>query len=142
MYKAQAKAQLGSVNAKNIKLHDFISRMDLAYAVADIVISRAGASSISELCITGKPSILVPSPNVAEDHQTKNALSLVHKNAAILVADSDANDKLIETALQLTENSLMCTELAKNISKLALHNASENIAKKILEIVTENKNVL
>jgi len=139
LYKARANIQLHSANAENIKLHDFISRMDLAYAVADIVISRAGASSISELCITGKPSILVPSPNVAEDHQTKNAQALVDKNAAILVADSEANDKLIDTALQLAKDGTRQKELADNISKLALHNSSEKIAKKILEIVSENK---
>jgi UDP-N-acetylglucosamine--N-acetylmuramyl-(pentapeptide) pyrophosphoryl-undecaprenol N-acetylglucosamine transferase len=139
VYKEQAKVQLDSAKCDNIKLFDFISRMDLAFAVADIVISRAGAGSISELCITGKPSILVPSPNVSEDHQTKNAQLLVRKNSAWLIDDSEANEKLIDVALLLANDKEQRAILAENISKLALHNASENIGKKILEIISENK---
>jgi UDP-N-acetylglucosamine--N-acetylmuramyl-(pentapeptide) pyrophosphoryl-undecaprenol N-acetylglucosamine transferase len=140
MYHSQAKTQLDSVKSENIKLYDFISRMDLAYAVADIVISRAGASSISELCITGKPSILVPSPNVAEDHQTKNADALVKKNAAIMITDSDANEKLIDFVIQLANDEKLRITLSENISKLAMYKASEKIGKKILDIISENQN--
>jgi UDP-N-acetylglucosamine--N-acetylmuramyl-(pentapeptide) pyrophosphoryl-undecaprenol N-acetylglucosamine transferase len=134
-YHANAKIVLESSGFKNIKLHDFISRMDLAYAAADIVISRAGASSISELCIAAKPAILVPSPNVAEDHQTKNANALVNRNAAIMVTDVEAMDNLVPKALELASDFERQRELAFNISKLALNHSAENIAKTILEIL-------
>jgi UDP-N-acetylglucosamine--N-acetylmuramyl-(pentapeptide) pyrophosphoryl-undecaprenol N-acetylglucosamine transferase len=134
-YFADAKQILETSGFKNIKLFDFISRMDLAYAAADIVISRAGASSISELCIAAKPAILVPSPNVAEDHQTKNASALVIKDAAIMVYDVEAKDSLVKKALELASDVELQKKLAINISSMALHHSAENIAKTILEIV-------
>jgi len=138
-YYVNAKLILETSGFENIKLYDFISRMDLAYAAADIVISRAGASSISELCITAKPAILVPSPNVAEDHQSKNAMALVNKNAAVLITDAEAQKKLVSQAIELAENKELQKILADNISRLALHNSAENIAKEILEIVKNKK---
>lgn len=113
---------------------EFISRMDLAYAAADIVISRAGASSISELCNIGMPSILVPSPNVAEDHQTKNAMALVNKNAALLVKDSEAHHQLVETAIGLLGNNAQQVTLTNNISQMAFHNSANVIAREVLKL--------
>lgn len=134
-YFADAKQILETSGFKNIKLFDFISRMDLAYAAADIVISRAGASSISELCIAAKPAILIPSPNVAEDHQTKNASALVIKDAAIMVYDVEAKNNLVKKALELASDVELQKKLALNISNMALHHSAENIAKTILKIV-------
>lgn len=102
----------------NIHLHQFISHMNCAYAAADLIISRAGALSVSELSIVGKPVILVPSPNVSEDHQTKNAMALVEKNAALLVRDSDARKELVERALQLINDNERCQQLSNDIKKL------------------------
>jgi UDP-N-acetylglucosamine--N-acetylmuramyl-(pentapeptide) pyrophosphoryl-undecaprenol N-acetylglucosamine transferase len=109
--------------------------MDLAYAAADVIISRAGAIAVSELCIIGKPVILVPSPNVAEDHQTKNALALVDKNAAILVKDNEAEEKLIETVVTLIEDTTKQNLLKENCVKLGIPNAAERIVTTIKEIV-------
>ena len=108
--------------------------MDYAFAAADVVISRAGASSVSELALVAKPSILVPSPNVAEDHQTKNAMSLVKKNAAILVTDADATSKLIAEAIALINDQVKQNTLTENISKLALTNSAEVIAEEVYGI--------
>lgn len=113
---------------------DFVSQMPLAYALADLVISRAGASSISELCLLGKPSILVPSPNVAEDHQTHNAMALVKKDAAVLVKDSDAKDALIATALPLIKDDKQLESLHKNILKLALPDSAKHIAQEVMKL--------
>ncbi len=118
-----------------VKLYEFISRMDLAYTVADVIVSRAGAGTISELCIVGKPVILIPSPNVAEDHQTKNAISLVHKNAAIMITDDEAITKLVNMALGLIQNENKQKELSLNIAKLALPNAAEQIVDEIEKIL-------
>jgi len=115
----------------NIHLTEFISRMDLAYLAADLVISRAGAGSISEFCLLGKPVILVPSPNVAEDHQTKNAQALVRKNAAILIPDKDAVEQLIPEALKIVHNDTKLQELSANILKLALPDAADKIVDEI-----------
>lgn len=136
-YHKDATKQLEEAGIKNVKLLDFISRMDLAYKAADIVISRAGASSISELCIVAKPSILVPSPNVAEDHQTKNAKALENKDAAILITDIEAREKLVSKALELAENNEQQKELSVNIKKLALPGSAEIIADAILELVNK-----
>jgi UDP-N-acetylglucosamine--N-acetylmuramyl-(pentapeptide) pyrophosphoryl-undecaprenol N-acetylglucosamine transferase len=111
---------------------EFIARMDYAYALADLVISRAGACSISELCLVAKPAILVPSPNVTEDHQTKNAMALVNSNAAILVKDAEAPEKLVSTALELIKNDLKLSELSKNIEKLAEKNSADRIVDEIV----------
>lgn len=118
--------------SKEIKIHQFIKEMSVAYAAADIIISRAGALSISELCIIGKPTILIPSPNVSEDHQTKNAMALVQKNAAILVRDVDAKDKLSIEVLNLIKDENKQKMLAENIKKLAKQNAATEIVQDIL----------
>lgn len=106
-----------------------------AYAAADLVISRAGAGSISEFCLLHKPVILVPSPNVAEDHQTKNALALVDKGAAIYVKDVEAKEKLLPVALETIANSEKLQDLSKNISKLALPDSATIIAKEVLKLI-------
>jgi UDP-N-acetylglucosamine--N-acetylmuramyl-(pentapeptide) pyrophosphoryl-undecaprenol N-acetylglucosamine transferase len=119
----------------NIRVTGFISRMDLAYAAADIIISRAGAGTISELALVGKPVILVPSPNVAEDHQTHNAMALVNREAAVLVTDAAAPAKLITTALALLKDGPGREKLSGNIRKLAIRNADEVIAREVLKLV-------
>jgi UDP-N-acetylglucosamine--N-acetylmuramyl-(pentapeptide) pyrophosphoryl-undecaprenol N-acetylglucosamine transferase len=119
----------------NVQMRPFIDRMDLAYAVADVIIARAGALTISELCLAGTPSVLVPSPNVAEDHQTKNAMALVNKNAAVLVRDKEASEKMIISALEIINNQELIRSLSKNILALAKPNAAKDIAK----VVTENR---
>lgn len=113
----------------------FIQRMDLAYTLADVVVSRAGASSISELCQLGKPAILVPSPNVAEDHQTKNALALSSRAAAVLLPDADALRELTPRALALVSDAPQCASLSREITKLALPSASERIVDEIERLV-------
>ena len=113
---------------------DFVSQMPLAYALADLVISRAGASSISELCLLGKPSILVPSPNVAEDHQTHNAMALVKKQAAVLVKDNNAHSELIATALQLIADDQQLHELHTHILTLALPDSARMIAAEVMQL--------
>jgi UDP-N-acetylglucosamine--N-acetylmuramyl-(pentapeptide) pyrophosphoryl-undecaprenol N-acetylglucosamine transferase len=102
----------------------FIERMDFAYAAADVIVSRAGATSISELCMIGKPIILVPSPNVSEDHQTKNAMALVNQNAALLVRDSDAKEVLLPRSIELLSQNELGMQLSENIKKLARPNAT------------------
>ena len=123
----------------NVMLFDFVSRMDLAYSVADLVISRAGAGSISEFSMLGKPVILVPSPNVAEDHQTKNAMALVQKNAAILVADDTAHEQLFSVALNLVDNSTKLMELSANIIRFAQHNSADRIVDEITKLINIKK---
>lgn len=118
---------------------DFITKMDLAYAAADLVVSRAGASSVSELCLVGKASILVPSPNVAEDHQTKNAMALVNVGAAALVKDAEAAAKLTKRILNLFEDEAARTELEVNIGQLATPNSADLIAGEILKLVQAQK---
>ncbi len=134
IYFDTAKKQTVDFESKNIKATDFISRMDLAYAVADVVISRAGAGAISELCIVEKPSILVPLPSAAEDHQTKNALALVNKQAAILVKDIEANQLLIKEAIALINNETKQQQLKQNIKQLAFLNSANIIAKEVLKL--------
>jgi UDP-N-acetylglucosamine--N-acetylmuramyl-(pentapeptide) pyrophosphoryl-undecaprenol N-acetylglucosamine transferase len=119
----------------NIHPHQFIRDMDKAYAAADIVISRAGALSISELCVVGKPCILVPSPNVAEDHQTHNAMALVKQGAALLVRDHDAKEELVDKVLNLMKDEGACIELSKSIRQMAKPDAADRIAKEILEVI-------
>ncbi|EFI16412.1 undecaprenyldiphospho-muramoylpentapeptide beta-N-acetylglucosaminyltransferase [Bacteroidetes oral taxon 274 str. F0058] len=126
------------VYAKRMFVSDFISQMDYAYNVADLVISRAGASSVSELCLLGKPAILVPSPNVAENHQYHNAMALVAKNAALLVEDAEAVDNLLPQALQIVADDSRLRELSANIRQLALPNSAQAIAEVILAQI-ENK---
>jgi len=124
---------------EHIHLYDFINRMDLAYKVADLVISRAGASSISELSLLGKPAILIPSPNVAEDHQTKNAMALVKNNAAILVRDEKAMDELVPIMLNTIKDNDKLNTLSQNISKLAQHDSAERIVDEIIKLVSKRK---
>ena len=127
--------QLTQINIPNVKALAFIKRMDLAYSLADLVISRAGALSISELTLAGKPSILVPSPNVSEDHQTKNAMSLVNKSAAILVEDKDT-DSLLRTALDLLKQENQLNTISKNAKKMGKPNASEDIVNEIFKLIS------
>jgi len=109
--------------------------MDLAYALADVIVSRAGAGTISELCLLGKPVILVPSPNVAEDHQTKNALALAEKEAALMIRDKEAKETLVTTALQLLNNEALKTILGKNCRELAIEGSAGKIVDEIFKQV-------
>ncbi|WP_294176426.1 undecaprenyldiphospho-muramoylpentapeptide beta-N-acetylglucosaminyltransferase [uncultured Coprobacter sp.] len=138
-YDTQAKKVLDEKKPENIKQMPFISRMDMAYKAADLVISRAGASSISELCLLGKPVILIPSPNVAEDHQTKNAQALSTKNAALMIRDCDAQNLLIDTALKTVQDETALKNMSNNISKMAQRDSATRIADIIFELVTKNK---
>ena len=122
----------------NVHIRAFIDRMDLLYAVADVVISRAGALSISELCLVGKPAVLVPSPNVAEDHQTKNALALVEKGAARLVRDAEAVEKMLQEALMILENEALAFSLSESIRQLGRPNAAEAIAQEAIKLVDKS----
>jgi len=133
-YHQKSLEALNGYQKNNIKILDFIGRMDLAYKAADIVVSRAGAGTISELCLVKKASILVPSPNVSEDHQTKNAMNLVKNKAAILIKDVEANAKLVEQVLDLASNDILMAELSENISKLAIHDSDKLIAREILAL--------
>ena len=118
----------------NLKQMDFIADMGAAYKASDLVISRAGASSISEFCLIGKPVILVPSPNVAEDHQTKNAMALVNKNAAVYVKDSEAPDVLLKQAISIVRDDRQLASLAQNIAKLGLKDSADIIADEVIKL--------
>lgn len=134
-YNASIMAELkqrGTV--PSLHVIDFISDMGAAYKAADLVISRAGASSISEFCLIGKPVILVPSPNVAEDHQTKNAMALVNKNAALYVKDADAPAEVVKLALQTVKDDARLKELSENILKLALPDSADIIANEVVKL--------
>lgn len=134
-YNASIMAELkqrGTVPSLHVT--DFISDMGAAYKAADLVISRAGASSISEFCLIGKPVILVPSPNVAEDHQTKNAMALVNKNAALYVKDADAPAEVVKLALQTVKDDVRLKELSENILKLALPDSADIIANEVVKL--------
>ncbi len=133
-YYKEIKRLMGDDINPNVRMVEFFDRMDLAYAAADIIISRAGAGTIAELCIVGKPVILVPSPNVAEDHQTKNAKNLVQDNAAEYIADRKAGRKLTTAALELLNDEKRRKSLSEGISKLALSDADNVIAKQVFEI--------
>jgi UDP-N-acetylglucosamine--N-acetylmuramyl-(pentapeptide) pyrophosphoryl-undecaprenol N-acetylglucosamine transferase len=135
-YHQQIKEQLATVDQKDIRLLEFIKEMSLAYAAADVVISRAGALSIAELCLVQKPVILVPSPNVAEDHQTKNAQALVDRQAAMLVSDQRAADRLVNTAIELVQDEHKKLELIKNIGQLARPNAARDIAEEVMKLAS------
>ena len=135
---ALANNQLQIANSPII-CTDFISQMPLAYALADLVISRAGASSISELCLLGKPAILVPSPNVAEDHQTHNAMALVRKDAAVLVKDKDAKEQMVATALSLIADEQRLQLLRKNILTLALPDSAIRIAQEVIKLAKKEQ---
>ncbi|MDF7821690.1 undecaprenyldiphospho-muramoylpentapeptide beta-N-acetylglucosaminyltransferase [Runella sp. MFBS21] len=133
-YADKAKSAVDNLKTPYVKASDFIYEMDLAYASADVVVSRAGALSVSELCLVAKPAILVPFPFASEDHQTKNAMSLVEQNAALLVKDKDAKEELVQTALRLLQDTAKQRELSINIKKLAKPDAAMDIAQAILQL--------
>ncbi|MGL2963073.1 undecaprenyldiphospho-muramoylpentapeptide beta-N-acetylglucosaminyltransferase [Flavobacterium sp. RSB2_4_14] len=120
---------------ENVQVVSFIDRMDLIYAVADFVISRAGASSVSELCLVGKPTIFIPSPNVAEDHQTKNAKAIVDKNGALLIKESELDEKFETVFNQLIHDENLQKSLSENMKKLAKPNATKDIAEQIIKLI-------
>src|ERR1035437_8372840 len=119
----------------NLLVTDFVSRMDLAYSIADLVVSRAGASSISELCLLPKPVILIPSPNVAEDHQTQNALALVRKDAAVMIKDVDSVGQLVDKALELINDADALKALSDNILKMAEKDSADRIADEVIKLI-------
>ena len=127
--------RLGANYHANICILEFLNKMDLAYAAADVIVSRAGAGTIAELCFIQKPVILVPSPNVAEDHQTKNAMALAKQNAAIVIKDSAAEDTLVAEALKLLQDKAHCETLSKNIGEMALKDADVSIANEVLKLI-------
>jgi len=131
----QANEAVQKLDYTNIKVFEFISRMDYAYAMADVVISRAGASTVSELCIVGKPAIMIPLPTAAEDHQTKNCEAMVKKNAAILIKDENANQQMVQQALDLIHDETRCKTFSKNLLTLAKPNAAEEIALEVLKLI-------
>ena len=131
---SEALSALETAGCRNMKAFDFISRMDLAYAMADLVLSRAGASTVSELCIAGKPAVMVPLPSAAEDHQTRNIEALVKKNAAVMVKDGDAMQQLVNTALNLVRDENRLGELKRHIRQLALPDSAAVIARQVMEI--------
>jgi UDP-N-acetylglucosamine--N-acetylmuramyl-(pentapeptide) pyrophosphoryl-undecaprenol N-acetylglucosamine transferase len=135
LYIDTAREQIKQLGTDRIKAFDFIYEMDLAYAVADVVVSRAGALSVSELCLAQKPAILVPYPAAAEDHQTKNAMSLVQQQAALLVKDAQAGQELVPAALELLANPARQDELKTNISLLARPTAATDIAREVLALI-------
>ena len=136
-YYEQAKKSAEKYNDK-VKVFDFIKEMDCAYVAADIVISRAGALAIAELCIAGKPVIFVPYPHAAEDHQTSNAMALVKRNAAILVKDSDAKTELIKELKKLLSDSELQETMSANLKAMAIKDADERIANKVIELAGLN----
>lgn len=138
-YIEDARKSAEKFKTKNLLVTDFVSRMDYAYSIADLVISRAGASSISELCLLAKPTILVPSPNVAEDHQTQNALALVRNNAAIMIKDIESKEKLVPEALNLIQNNVDLQKLSENIYKLAEKNSADRIADEVIKLIENGK---
>jgi len=135
----KAKEACKGYEMHGIQAHEFINRMDFAYAAADAVISRAGAISVSEICLAKKPTILVPSPNVAEDHQTKNAQVLANKNAALMISDVEAREHLMTSMIKLIHDENKKSELIRNISPLGMANSAKDIAKEILKLAA-NKN--
>ena len=139
IYDQQCREALQASGVKNVVQMPFISNMDMAYRAADLVVSRAGASSISELQLLGKAAILVPSPNVAEDHQTKNALALVKHDAAIMVTDADASSQLVDTMLNTVADTEKTVSLGTNVEKMALRDAAEHIVDEVEKIINCDK---
>ena len=140
IYNEQCREALDASGVKNVHQMPFISNMDMAYRAADLVVSRAGASSISELQLLGKAAILVPSPNVAEDHQTKNARALSDKDAALLVPDADAASSLVTTMLELATDSARIEMLSRNVKAMALRDSAERIVDEVEKIIDRNQN--
>lgn len=137
-YAETAMAAVKLKNSKGVMPMPFINKMELAYTAADVVISRAGAIAISELCVRSMPSILVPSPNVAEDHQTHNAMSLVSSEAAIMITDASAHENLVETAIRLSQDKALQAKLSGNIRKLGFSNAANEIAQIVINCANTN----
>lgn len=135
VYYESVKAQVADKDLRNVRLFEFLKEMDLAYAAAHVVVSRAGALSISELCLTRKPAVLVPSPNVAEDHQTKNAMALVREEAACIVADKEARVKLTAEVLALLNDRERCARLSERIGTFAKPDAARDIVKEIEKLI-------
>ncbi len=136
-YKSGIDAFMQGRDLPGIQYSDFISRMDLAYAMADVIISRSGASSVSEICATAKAAVFVPSPNVAEDHQTHNAMALVRKDAALIVKDADAAKDLMNTALALVRDPERIAVLERNALAMALPDAAKTIVDEIYRILAK-----
>ena len=134
-YHKELEEQLKGRMPENVKFMPFLKRMDLAYACADLVVARAGAGTISELCLLGKAVVLVPSPNVAEDHQTKNAMALVDKGAAVMIRDTEAEERLEQVLTGLLSDEKQRKELEKHIAKLAIRDSDEQIAREILMVI-------
>lgn len=128
-------SQCEAARLPNVRILPFVDRMDLAYTLADVIVGRAGALTISELCLVGKPAILIPSPNVAEDHQTKNAQALADKSAALMIPNSEASARLMKEALELLNDEARCRQLSTNIRTLAKPNAAEEIAREVLGLM-------
>lgn len=135
IYFDRIQTELNGKTPENIQIHQFLSRMDLAYSAADLVISRAGAGTISELCLVGKPCILVPSPNVSEDHQTKNAMALVEKEAALMVHDSEIDKNLFPLAFQVVNDEKKCENLSDKIKLLAKPEATKTIVDEVEKLI-------
>ena len=133
-YSAEIAERMKGQDTPNLKVTDFITDMGMAYKAADLVVSRAGAGSISEFCLLGKPVILVPSPNVAEDHQTKNAMALVNRQAALYVKDVEASKLLLPLAIDTVKDDVKLKSLSENIGKMALPDSAEIIAKEVIKL--------
>jgi UDP-N-acetylglucosamine--N-acetylmuramyl-(pentapeptide) pyrophosphoryl-undecaprenol N-acetylglucosamine transferase len=136
-YFEDVNALVSVSSAPGIRVHAFINRMDLAFAAADVIISRAGAGTISELCLVGKPAILVPSPNVAEDHQTRNAIVLSEKNAALLLPDKEVKEKLVQEALLLVKDENRKKMFSENILKMAERDTDMRIAREVMKLISK-----
>ena len=137
IYFEKIQAEIQGKRPENLQVHKFLSRMDLAYSSANVVISRAGAGTISELCLVGKPAILIPSPNVSEDHQTKNALALVDKDAAVMITDAEIDKNLFQVAFDLVNNNELCQLMATNIKILAKPEATKTIVDEVEKLITQ-----
>ena len=133
----EAQNAVSSAGMENVRVFDFISQMDFAYAAADLIVSRAGASTVSEILLVGKPSVMVPLPTAAEDHQTKNIEAMVRKNAALMVRDADASAQLVATALATLSNEQLLKSLAANAAAQALPNSAEKIAGEVIALASE-----
>ena len=118
-----------------LKIYPFFEKMEYVYGASDLIISRAGALSVAEICLAGKAAILVPSPNVAEDHQTKNCMALVERNAGLLVKDDQAAGRLVSEAIRLINDEQLCHQLAENIAPLARPDAAQQIAREVLAMI-------
>ena len=138
-YYPAAKDAAGEFQSKGIRIVEFIDRMDFAYSIANVIISRAGAIAISEICAVGKPTVFVPLPSAAEDHQTKNAQALVEKNAALLIKDQIVNETLVGSVIQLVRDHDRQSVLSQNLLKLARKDADEKIADQILELIKNKR---